>query len=209
MRIFFLFFILLISCPGLRAQADSVLVSENRPDGIYLTYDDFRRGRAIAREQIVSDISKDQLEFIGKVMSLEKVSYMAAGGLQSAQTSTAWGFFQNKTLYVNFRGEFFRVPVFGSICYLVATVTLINGGFYDPMFGYGVNSTRTKEIREFIINYYDGLVTEFTMEKAEELLARDADLFAEFKKLSRRKRKEQVNRYIRRYNEQHPVYFLR
>jgi hypothetical protein len=209
MRLILLFFTFLIALPEMYAQADSVPVSENRPDGIYLTYDDFRRGRAIGREQIISDINKDQLEFMGKVVSQEKFSYNNTGGVQSAETQTVWGFFQNKTLYVNFRGEFFRVPVFGPICYLVATVTMVNGGFYDPMFGYGVNSTRTKEIREFIINYYDGLVTEFSMEGAEELLARDAALFAEFKKLSRRQRKEQVNRYIRRYNEQHPVYFLR
>jgi hypothetical protein len=209
MRLFLLFFSVLISFSQLPAQADSVLVQDNRPDGIYLNYDDFRHGRAIGREQIVSDMSKDQLEFIGKVMSLEKLTYTAAGGVQSVATQTLWGFFQNKTLYVNFRGEFFRVPVFGSICYLVATVTMINGGFYDPMFGYGVNSTRTKEIREFIINYHDGIVAEFTMERAEELLARDAALFAEFKKLSRRHRRDQINRYIRRYNELHPVYFLK
>jgi hypothetical protein len=208
MRLLLLFFTVL-TVFEMYAQTDSVLVSENRPDGIYLTYDDFRRGRAIGREQIISDINKDQLEFMGKVVSQEKFSYNNAGGVQSAETQTVWGFFQNKTLYVNFRGEFFRVPVFGSICYLVATVTMVNGGFYDPMFGYGVNSTRTKEIREFIINYYDGVVSEFSMERAEELLARDAALYAEFKKLSRRQRKEQVNRYIRRYNDQHPVYFLK
>jgi menaquinone-dependent protoporphyrinogen IX oxidase len=59
------------------------------------------------------------------------------------------------------------------------------------------------------MNFYDGAITEFSMEKAEELLSRDPVLFAEYMKLNRRNRKEQVNRYIRRFNEAHPVYFLK
>ena len=191
----------LLSCFG---QTDSVRVPDERLDGIFLTYDDFRHNRAVKSGEIVTDINRDQLEFIGKVMNLDKITYTNATGTHTADPGVSWGFFQNRTLYVNFKGEYFRVPVFGSICYLVATVTLVNGGFYDPMFGYGVNSTRTKEIREFMINYYDGVVTEFSMEHAEQLLARDPALFAEYDKLSRRKKREQVNRYIRRFNEEHP-----
>lgn len=209
MRPALLFFLAFFPFLNYLGQADSVLLSDNRPDGIYLTYDDFRHNRAIGKDRVVTDMNKDQLEFMGKVLNLDKITYVAAAGTQTADPATVCGFYQNKTLYVNFRGEFFRVPVFGSICYLVATVTLVNGGFYDPMFGYGVNSTRTKEIREFIINYYDGVVAEFNMERADELLARDPALYGEYKKLGRRKRREQVNRYIRRFNEQHPVYFLR
>jgi hypothetical protein len=86
---------------------------------------------------------------------------------------------------------------------------VLNAGYYDPMFGYGVNSSRSKEIREFIFNFYDGNICDFTLEKAEELLSKDKVIFAEFKSLNKRNRNEQVNRYIRRFNESHPVYFLK
>lgn len=202
--------LLLITCSTGVAQQDSVIFPTEIKDGIYLSYADFRRNNTVTKEQIISDIDKEQLEFIGKAMNQPTISFNGNGGLVSFEPKTAWGFFQNKTLYVNFREEFYRVPVFGSICYLVATVTVINPGFYDPMFGYGATTgNRSKEIREFIVNFYDGKVVEFNMDKAEELLSRDATLYAEYKKLSRRKQRDQVYRYIRKYNDLHPVYFLK
>ena len=47
------------------------------------------------------------------------------------------------------------------------------------------------------------------MDAVEELLGKDKALYEEYKKLSRRKQREQVYKYIRKFNEMHPVYFLR
>lgn len=206
---FLLLILIVISTKALYAQSDSVRISAERPDGIYLTYFDFRINNYISKEQIVSDLKKDNLDFIGKTVESGKITYTTAAGTATADATQAWAYFQNKTFYINYKGEFFRVPVFGAVCYLVATVTVINSGFYDPMFGYGVAGTRAKEIREFIINFYDGIITEFTIDRAEELISRDPQLFHEYKQLNRRNRKEQLNRYIRRYNEAHPVYFIK
>lgn len=206
---YFPLLIFLLTSICFKAQNDSVLVPPDIQDGIYLTYEDFRLNRPLTREDIESKLDKEQQEFIGKVMFENTLTYRINGQLLSAETKTVWGYFQNNTLYVNFRGEFFRVPVFGSVCYFVATVTVINSGFYDPTFGYGAASTRTKEIREFMMNFYDGVVLEFNLDNVEQLLSRDATLFAEYKKLSKRKRKDQIYGYIRKFNEAHPVYFLR
>lgn len=199
----------ILNCVCTLAQTDSTRVAEDRDDGIYLTYRDFRKNIFISREQLITDLKNDQLDLISKTLAADNFAYTSVNGRVNCLTKDLWGFYQNKTLYINYKGEFYRVPVFGAICYLVATVTVVNNGFYDPMFGYGINANRTKEIREFIINFYDGLVVDFTMDKAEELLSRDPVLFAEYKNLSRRSRKDQVNRYIRRFNETHPVYFLK
>lgn len=194
-----------------RTQVDSVLFTADMrlPDGIYLTYDDFRRNKSIAKAQVVSNLDKSQLEFLGKVVFEEKFSYIENGVTFTVQSKNVWGFAQNTTLYVNFREEFYRVPVFGSVSYLVANVTVASPGFYDPRFGMSTGGGVTKEIREFLMNFYDGIVTEFTLDEVEKLLARDSELFEEYKKLSRRKQKEQVYSYIRKYNTRHPVYFLR
>lgn len=67
----------------------------------------------------------------------------------------------------------------------------------------------TTEVREFVMDFYEGKILDLTMDKAKELLSRDAGLYSEFKKLGRRKQKEELYRYIRKYNELHPVYFLK
>jgi hypothetical protein len=193
-------------------QNDSVLVPAflDIPDGIFLRYSDFRYNKCVAKDNIISSGNKDQLDFIGKTLEKETFSFSDGQKSISALSKSVWGFVQNKTLYINFKGSFYRVPVFGSICYLVATVEIVGVGFYDPMFGPGSGpSGRRQEVREFLINFYDGVITEFKMDEAELLLSRDKGLYDEFKKLSNRKQKEQIFRYIRKYNEAHPVYFLK
>lgn len=205
--ILFCFFLAEISF----SQNDSVLVPAflDIPDGIFLTYTDFRYNKGVSKDKIISSGNKEQLDFIGKTLEKETFSFSYGQKSIAAQSKSVWGFVQNKTLYINFKGSFYRVPVFGSICYLVATVEIVGVGFYDPMFGPGSGpSGRRQEVREFLINFYDGVITEFKMDEAELLLARDKGLFDEFKKLSNRKQKEQIFRYIRKYNEAHPVYFL-
>jgi hypothetical protein len=191
-------------------QQDSVVYTPGLKmnDGIYLSYLDFRKNKTVSKEQIISDMDKNQQEFISKVMFQEKFSYKEKDEVLTKDTKSCWGFFQNNTFYVNYKNDFYRVPVFGAISYLVANVTVVTTGFYDPRFGYIGGSTTSKEIREFIIDFYNGEVVEFSMDRAEDMLSRDKILFDEYKKLSRRKQKEQIYRYIRKYNELHPVYFL-
>jgi hypothetical protein len=193
------------------AQTDSVLYNENinLKEGIYLTYEDFRKNNPIVKEEIETTVNKEQLDFFGKVVDQLKISYVRNGTKNLVEAKNCWGFYQNKTLYVNYRETFYRVPVFGSICYLVALVEVpvYFPGPYGPT--YGTTTARTKEVREFIINFYDGVVEELNFEKVEKLLSRDETLYKEFMALKRKKKKEQISRFIKKYNELHPVYFLK
>ena len=212
MRLTFLtFIVLLFTCFNSFSQADSVIHSPDTrmEDGIYINYSDFRKNTSIKKSQIISKLDKEQLEFLSKTIFEVKFSYEENGVINTVESKKVWGYMQNNTLYVNFRGDFYRVPVFGSVSYLVATVTVINPGFYDPRFGMSTGSGTTKEIREFLMNFYDGHMVEFTIDGAEQLISRDKALYEEYKNLSRRKQKEQIYGFIRKYNALHPVYFLK
>lgn len=206
-----LLFLVLFKSLVIKGQTDSVMYSPDvrLEDGIYLNYSDFRWNRAVKKQQIISKLDKDQLEFLSKIVFEEKFSYELEGSMITVESRKVWGYIQNNTLYVNFKGEFYRVPVFGSVSYLVATVLVTTPGFYDPRFGIATGTSTVRELREFLMNFYDGQVTEFTLEAAEQLLSRDKTLYGEYTKLGRRRQKEQIYGFIRRYNAQHPVYFLR
>lgn len=178
-------------------------------DGIYLNYSDFRKNQAIYKAQINSQLNDTQLEFLGKVTSQNKVSFTRDGVSQTVDSKEIWGFFQNNTLHVNYKGDFYRVPVFGAISYLVAKVEVPGVAFYDAGMAPMTSTMPTNEIREFLMNFYNGDIAEFTMKRLEELLSRDLVLYAEFKKLSRKKRHGRMYQYIRKYNELHPVYYLK
>src|ERR1044072_4078539 len=140
------------------AQSDSILFSADMhlEDGIYLNYADFRHNNSIKKEQIVSKLDKSQLEFLAKVVFEDKFSYEENGQTFQVESKNVWGYIQNNILHVNYKGDFYRVPVFGAISYLVANVTIVNPGFYDPRFGMSGPST-TKEIREFVMDFYEGV----------------------------------------------------
>jgi len=205
-------FLLIFFKTSLVAQNDSLIndVNFKIKEGIYLNYEDFRRNDPVSKEQIESKINKDQLDFFGKIVSEETFNFSSGGNILTKESKSVWGFYQNNTLHIKYDKDFYRVPVFGSICYLVATVEVVNPGYYSPGYGGMMGGTiKTKEVRNFLMNFYNGLMIPFSMDEAENLLSRDPVIFAEYKSLKSRQRKEQVSRYIRKYNEAHPVYFLK
>ncbi len=197
-----------------KAQNDSIKCDEtfNITEGVYINYTDFRNNNPVKREQIENKLNKDALDFFGKALDSDKFTFNTSSGKSTIESKDVWGFYQNKTLHINYNKKFYRVPVFGSISYLVAMVEVISPGYY-PSYGamgggMGTN-IKTQEMREFILNFYNGILVPFSMDLAEELIQRDSTVYAEYKLLKRKKQKEQISRYIRKYNELHPVYFLK
>jgi hypothetical protein len=209
------FYLLLIQNVMVLAQKDSVVYSGPAmiKEGLFLSYDDFRHNKSIPKADIQSTIKKEQLDFLSKTMEFDSVAFTVGGAQQTMVTKKVWGFYQNNTLFVNFENNFYRVPVFGAICYLVATVdTYYSNGFYDPFFnggmGMGVGGTTpTKEIRDFLMDFQDGKVVPFSMDKVEALLQKNKTVYDEFMKLKKRQRREQAPRYIRKFNEAQTIYF--
>lgn len=210
LRLFFLF-ALTVYAVFIPAQQDSVLYDTSKPlpDGVFLTYWDFRHNQPVLKEQVVSDMNPELLDYVGKALEKEKLVYKQDGNTLNIASKEVWGYVQNGTYYVNYKGKFYRIPVFGAISYFIAIVEVKQSGFYDPRFGTYTGSTVTQEQREFYMNFYDGVLRELKQDEVERILERDKSLYAEFAALSKRKQKEQLYRFIRRYNESHPVYFLR
>jgi hypothetical protein len=195
------------------SQSDSVPVNELNffKDGIFISHRDFRKNNALVKEQIESEIKKDQVDFYTKVTTVNILRYKINNDAFQIETKNIWGFVQNKVLFVNYNGVFYRVSVFGSVCYFagVVEVTGYYTSIYDPMFGPGYSrAVKTKEVKEFLMNYYDGRVLPYDLDYLTLLLEKDEALMKEFKKLSRRNRNKQASRFIRRFNETYPVYYL-
>ena len=178
-------------------------------DGVYLSYYDFRHGIAIHKNNINSKLDTSQIEFISKVLAQDKFQFVKDGQVNTMESKKVWGFFQNNAFHIAYNNEFYRVPVFGAISYLVAQVKVVTPGYFDPRFGYQTNSITTTELKEFLMSYYDGSVQEFTMQRADALMATDRAFSEEINKLSSRQKKKQMYSLIRRFNELHPVYVLR
>lgn len=198
----------------INAQSDSALISEinGLKEGVYLSHQDFRKNNPITKEQIKTKLDKEQLDFYYKLTQSNQIEYSLGNSTYTVAPKTIWGFEQNNVLFVNYNGSFYRVPVFGAICYFagIVEVTGYYTGVYDPMYGMGGSRTiKTKELNEFIMDYYTGKVLVFNLSDLTMMLSKDEDIYKQFKSISKRKRRKQASRFIRMYNEKHPIYYLK
>lgn len=204
---------LVIGWGRLSAQADSVAYSKNFVlyEGLYITFSDLKHNWPIPKEKINTKIEKNQLDFYSQLIESENIVYTERDGAPTKLNSAkVWGFCQNNVVYININKTFFRIPLFGAISYFVAAVqvNVATPGynmFINSSGGTGTNNTT--EMREFLLDFYTGTLTEFSFEALEELLKKDAAIYKEFSSLSKKKKKEMTSRYIRMFNEKHPIYF--
>jgi hypothetical protein len=180
-------------------------------EGIYLNYQDFRYNWPIPKEKIITKINKDQLDFYSILTEQEFIEFMDRdGSIVKIKSGKIWGYCQNNIIFINQENNFFRIPVFGAISNFIGTVEVVNySPGYDPFMNAPINSTATKsrEIRQYLFDFYSGEIVQFSVEKLEEFLKRDEMIYKEFLLLNKKKKKELATKYIRMYDEKHVVYF--
>lgn len=193
------------------SQSDSVAFSNSfiLYEGLYLNYADLKHNWPIPKEKINTQIDKKQLDFYTKLIESETVEYVERDGKPTLINSgKVWGFCQNNVIYVNINRTFFRVPVFGAISYFVAAVPVSTSPGYN-VFINSSGGTNATEIREFMLDFYTGELKEFNSDLLENYLKKDEEIFKAYSALNKKQKKEQASRYIRKYNEKHPIYFPR
>ncbi len=204
------------------SQTDSVIFTNDivLKEGIYLSYNDFRKNNPIPKEAIESKEDKTLLDFISKTLNdFKEIKVAYSGQNNKIPVKNIWGFCQNNTLYLNYESKFYRVPVFGNISHFLATVEVYNynnnygvGMGYGGMMGGGMMGggsvpIKTKEIKQFIFDFYTGDIIDYNIHNVEILISRDIKLYEEFMQIKKRKRKEMLMLYIRKYNAVHLISF--
>ncbi len=202
-------------------------------DGIYLNFNQVKENSPIPKAKLLTSTDYNDREFFKKLLESDKIYFYDAMGIrQEVPKNNIWGYSRNGVLYIQVQEEFNRITFVGSICHFVADVTTTDPryynspyGYYDPYsyyspFGYGsyyypygsyyspysrTNMTRN-EVKQFIFDFESGKVLDFDLENTELLLMKDSQLYEEFMKLPRKKRKDLMFVYIRKYNENNPLY---
>lgn len=162
--------------------------------------------------------------------------YDAMGIRQEVPKKDIWGYSRNGILYIQVQESFTRITFVGSICHFVADITTYDshyynspyGGYYDPYsyyspyssYGYGNyyspygsyyspygrNNPSRNEVRQYLIDFETGKILEFNLESTLLLLMKDNKLYEEYVQLPRKKKKELMFVYIRKFNENNPLY---
>ena len=201
----------------LYAQNDTTKLVKYTPnfkfrDGIFLNFLQVKQNRPIPKSRIISNINYHNMNFFDKLLLNKKIEYFDEYRLrQEVLTHKIWGYSRNGTLYINWGDDFDRIPVIGSICHFVATITTANQGYVNPYsYSYYYNAvpqTQTNtETRQYILDFETGKVLEYNSENILIMLMKDNQLYDEYNSLRKRKQKQLKFLYLRKYNEKHPLY---
>lgn len=202
-------------------------------DGIYVNFDQVKQNKPIPKAKLLTSTDYNDKDFFKKLFESDNIYYYDGMGIrQELSVSSLWGYSRNGVLYVQVQGNFTRITFIGSICHFVADVTTVDtrynnypySGYYNPYYyspySYGnynypygsyyspysrSNMTRN-ELKQYLIDFESGKTLDFDLESTQLLLMKDAELYEEFVRLPRKKKKDLMFVYIRKYNEQNPLY---
>jgi hypothetical protein len=200
-------------------------------DGIYLNFDQVKLNSPIPKAKLLTSVDYNDREFFKKVLENDRVYFYDNMGVrQEIPKSDIWGYSRNGVLYVQIQDNFNRITFVGSICHFVADITTYDSrgynspyGYYDPYYSpygysnyynpynpyyspYGRNNLTRNELKQYLIDFESGKVLEFDIDNTELLLMKDNQLYEEYVQLSRKKKKELMFVYIRKFNEKNPLF---
>jgi len=203
-------------------------------DGIYLNFEQVKMNSPIPKAKLLTSIDYNDREFFKKILEINKIYFYDNMGIrQDIPKNSIWGYARNGVLYVQVQENFNRITFVGSICHFVADITSYDNrynnspyGYYDPYYspyGYGnyynpyssyyspyspyrQSGIARSELKQYLIDFESGKVLEFDVENTELLLMKDNQLYEEYVQLSRKKKKELMFVYIRKFNEKNPLY---
>lgn len=203
-------------------------------DGIYLNFDQVKTNNPIPKAKLLTSVDYNDREFFRKLFENDKIYFYDNMGIrQEIPKSGIWGYSRNGVLYYQIQENFHRITFVGAISHFVADITTYDryspygyGNYYDPYYsspyGYGsyyypyspyynsyyspYRQSARNELKQYIIDFENGKVLEFDIQNTELLLMKDAQIYEEWVNLPRRKRKELMFVYIRKFNEKNPLY---
>jgi len=200
-------------------------------DGIYLSFDQVKLNSPIPKAKLLTSIDYNDREFFKKIFEMDKIYFYDNMGIrQEVAKNSIWGYSRNGVLYVQVQEGFNRITFVGSICHFVADITTYDSryynspyGYYDPYYSpygysnyynpyspyyspYRQSNMSRNELKQYLIDFESGKILEFDVENTELLLMKDNQLYEEYVQLSRKKKKELMFVYIRKFNEKNPLY---
>jgi len=200
-------------------------------DGIFLTFEQVKANNPISKAKILTSADYNARDFFKQVFENDKIYFYDAMGIrQEISKEDIWGYSRNGILYVQIQRGFNRITYVGNICHFVAEITTYDRryygspyNYYDPYYSpysynyyspyyspyylpYRPTTVSKNELIQYMIEFETGKVIEYDLKNVELLLMKDPELYDEFMQLSRKKKKQMMFLYLRKYNEKHPLY---
>ncbi len=196
---------------GLLAQEDSVQWAPYHAgfglnEGVYADFNAFRMNAPTVPKERLRDAAGLPVSDIRKAVS--KLTWRPdTGGVATVRKERLWGFSQNDAVYIAAGNGFYRLGIMGGLCHMLYEMSYRD---WDPyLYPYG-GVTRTILMQQ-MLHMGTGEFLPFNAGGMDRALQDDPLLLEEFRALPRKQRNkdEALFRFLRLYNERHPLLFPR
>jgi len=184
----------------------------NIKEGFYLSFSDFKNKNVISREVLEMLNNSD----INKILQQKSFSYIDSNGLiKNFLTKNLWGAYFGGALYINFNENFYKITTIEPISLIIVPVKTKNFVYdYDPIWGYYYHYapyayTENTQFVTFILDFNTGNFYNLSPDILLKIFANDQELYKEYSSLKRRKKKQLMFYYIKKYNERNPLSWLK
>jgi hypothetical protein len=218
MKIYWILYFLLAVFPGVLAQNDSIVEMEDIEfkEGIYLVFDQVKQNAPLEKSRVITKIDFNDPDFFDTVLSSPELSFYDDKGMkQSVPVKSVWGYAKNGDLYVGINDQFCKISYLGSICHFIVTnYNTVYETAYDPYYNnnpyyYNTNNVRyaspRTELRQFLIDFGNGKIVDYTVDNLSALLSKDPTLYDEYAALKKKKREQLKFFYVRKFNTRNPL----
>lgn len=181
-------------------------------DGIFLNFQQVKNNSPIEKQQIIFDKKVDEFNFFERVLGEDVIKYQASSIEEEVMTRNIWGYADKGVLYIRWSGEFYRIFYIGTICHFIAYENVYRNNYNDPfMYSDPFYSPmrapiQSKEMRQFFLDFETGQILDYSVNDFLGILMRDKELYDEYAQLKKRKKRQMMFFYLRKYNEKHPLF---
>lgn len=173
-------------------------------EGVYLDFRSFRLNTpSVALERITDDQGVPVTDLRA---SLSRLQYRDGGGaVKRIRAQDLWGFCHRGVVYVAAGNGFYRIGLMGSLAHMVYEQSYRD---WDPYL-YGFGTVNRTVLVQQVIDMETGRALPFNAAGLDAAIAHDPLLQEEFRSLPKKQRgrDEALFRFLRLYNERHPLLF--
>ncbi len=175
-------------------------------EGVYLSIEQFLNNAPINKADILSEVPKDQIDFLTQVMEQNVLNYKDNDGIEKKiQPQELWGYCQNRTVYIHFKTELYRINVLGTLS-LFSAMVYQSSTHNEPLGDMYAIQPSFQELRQFVLDTQTNKIVDFDTKNMELLLKKDVLLYDAFMKLKKRAKADSIFIFLRKFNEKNPLY---
>lgn len=189
-----------------QAQTGDHFDGRDLRDGIYADFQAFQNNRPTVPLDQLRDAQGLPVADLRRVSG--KLQWKPdSGAQQTIDLRDIWGFCQNDVVYIGTREGFYRIGLMGALCHLVVERTYRD---WDPyLYGYPMGGVTRTVLVQQLLDMRTGHYLPFNASGMDTALLHDPVLSEEFRGLPRKQRNstEALFRFLRMYNDRHPLSF--